>query len=90
MDEGLSVLFGSSQAQEVFTKVLKHGSVAVLADKAVVACGPARLSCSCEQVGANFAPHPICVGGAHTSPAGKGEILHLVRFARFSQTGQET
>lgn len=67
MDEGLSVLLGSSRAQEFFTKVTKHSSVAMLAGKAVVTCGPARLSCSCE-VGASpepsvgFAPCPRCTG----------------------------
>lgn len=70
----------------------KHSSVALLACKAVVTCGVARPCCSCEQVGARpelrvagkgFAPHPRCVGRACASPAGKGEILHLVRFAHF-------
>lgn len=71
----MSVLFGSSQAQETFTEVKRCSLVAMLAGKAVVTCGPARLSCSCECMGASpepcvadkgFAPHPrcLCVGHA--------------------------
>lgn len=33
MDEGLSVTFGSSRAQEVFTKVTKCSSVTMLSGK---------------------------------------------------------
>lgn len=36
--------------------VTKHSSVAMLASKTVVTCGPARLSCSCVQVGASLSP----------------------------------